>query len=119
MADIRAPVSTTYPNNNNTIFISPSISPKYQSNPGYTVMDMNILHSPMDLLPGIPKITSTVRFFEISDYIYLQKESFRQYDLESYFGMTLTNPVSIRAHIEKMYQHPSEYNKYMVTRLGY
>lgn len=41
-ADIRAPVSASYPDLSLSMLLTPSVSPIFMNNPGYTVLDLDL-----------------------------------------------------------------------------
>jgi hypothetical protein len=41
-ADIRAPYSATYPDLSLPMFLTPSVSPIFLNNPGYSILDLNL-----------------------------------------------------------------------------
>jgi hypothetical protein len=91
-ADLRSPLSPKFPDVNYTIFLAPSVSPFHQNNPGYTVLDLDIRERAMGFLPSYFELKTQMRFFQMSEYTILRKESFITTDLEKLLGINLLDP---------------------------
>ena len=97
------------------IIISPSVSPLYSNNPGYTIIDIN----PTIDTPPIYKVDTVMRFLQLGEYILMQQENFISFNPSAYFKMSLTDSASIKQHAKMMKSDSAEYARYIVTKMGY
>ena len=75
-ADIRAPISNKYPDLNIPLILTPSVSPYFDNNPGYTVLDLE--------LDQKTKVWSSplahLRYFQLFEYTLSRSISFLTVD---------------------------------------
>lgn len=85
-----------------TIMVTPSVSPIYSNNPGYSVL--NIKSTQSFIFPPTFEVGVRMNFFQLSEYIMFMQKSMTVMDPEEAFGIDLLFPNTIRENIVKMQQ---------------
>jgi hypothetical protein len=88
-AEFRSSRSKDFPDLNVAFLITPSMTPLFYNNPGYTVLDIeNGLVSNLKM-----------RFFQLFEYTFFSTKRFTTTHFESEFGISINEPNSIRDFI--------------------
>jgi hypothetical protein len=116
-ADVRAPFSATYPELNLPMFLTPSVSPIYLNNPGYSVVDLELGAATRE------KRVSMVnwRFFQLYEYTVTRTvaSSFLTINPEELYGIKLGDASSIRKLVAKMQSDSNLFAVYLASKMGY
>jgi hypothetical protein len=88
-SEFRSSISKNFPDLNVAVLVTPSLTPLFYNNPGYTVADFN---------KGIVS-NLHMRHFQLFEYIFLSSKRFTTIDFESLFGFSINQPDSIRSFL--------------------
>ncbi len=99
------------------MFMTPSVSPIYLNNPGYSVIDVDSLNS--DMGKRIKNVDW--RFFQLYEYILTRvvSTSFITFDPQAVYGVEFSNALSVRKFISKMKSDGNLFGVYMASKMGY
>jgi hypothetical protein len=122
-AEIRAPASTTYPGLLIPIYLSPSVSPIFFNNPGYSVLDLTE-PSPVSLIRPSAAYQSKAlswRFLQLYEYSVTRmvKPAMITVHPQKLFDLTLTSAESVRGFVDRMETDGGLFGRYMAAKSGY
>ena len=109
--DIRAPISTEFPNLDVVIYASPSVSPIFNNNPGYSVMDLNAASGEV--------VDLKWRYLQLYSYIFLKYKSFATVNPLSLFGIDINKPESVRSYVSSLQSNANLFGVSMAAKVGY
>lgn len=91
--DVRAPISSEFPDLKVALLATPSLSPIFDNNPGYSLLDISDTNSHIVQLRW--------RFLQLYSYIFLKFKSYTTVDTESLFDVDLNSVDSIRQFVSR------------------
>jgi hypothetical protein len=92
-ADIRVPTSKNYKDVSHLIFSTPSVSPIFGNNPGYSFFELNEDNTFKTL---------NWRFFMLQEYTFFKHVEFKTVDPQKQFSINLNDNQSIRNFADSM-----------------
>lgn len=110
--EIKAPLSASYPDLNISMALSPSVSPIFGNNPGYSIIDFN------------QNFTSTLvnwRFLQLYEYAVTQSVYLSMITVhpQILFNVRFSDPTSVRKFASRMQRNANLFGSYMATKMGY
>ncbi|CDW78580.1 UNKNOWN [Stylonychia lemnae] len=110
-ADIRAPLSSEFPNLELKMIITPSGSPIFNNNPGYTYIEMH---------GSTGKISDLKwRYFQLYSYIFMKLKSFAEVDPQSLLSIDINDVSSIRESVQRLQGDSNLFGEVMAAKVGY
>ena len=113
-AEIRAPVSSRYPEFNVTILLTPSVTPMAFMMPAYSIIDFKKSAGSSKPVPYV-----IWRFLQLHEYILSQLALYSTLDPQVEYGLSLDNADSIRAFTHTLVNDTQKYTNYLFSKMGY
>eukprot|EP00347_Sterkiella_histriomuscorum_P008268 403345729 len=109
--DIRAPISHEFPDLKVVLLATPSISPIFNNNPGYSVLELSDSNNEVTDMKW--------RFLQLYSYIFMKYKSFSTIDTEELFDIDVNSVDSIRSYVNRQQTDSNFFGVVMTAKLGY
>jgi hypothetical protein len=111
--EIRAPLSTAFPNVSVPLLMSPSISPLHENNPGYSVLDFKLEDD------GSLTLKHEMRFLQLNEYQFEHSVNFITTKMQERFNVDFLSASSIRRLGDRLETDIDLYKDFQILRMGY